>query len=94
MNALIEFSRKNVEPFLKEGREKEDLKCSLLQMWLGIKVFLELKFSLPCFWCSNDSVSTVWYAKYEGVYFLGFTSIFKGFDNFSKTAGVHWLVVY
>ena len=37
-------------------------------------------------------MSTVWYAKYEGVYFLGFTSIFKEFENFSKTAGVHWLV--
>ena len=40
---------------------------------------------------------TVWvhdYAKNEGVYFLGLTSCFKVFDNFSKTKGVHDLVVY
>ena len=37
-------------------------------------------------------MNTVKYAKYEGVYFLGLTSTFKGFENFSKTEGVHWLV--
>ena len=34
------------------------------------------------------------YAKKERSYFLGLTSIFKGFDTFSKTGGVHCLVVY
>ena len=46
---------------------------------------------------SHDILMTVWvqwYAKYEGVYFLWLKSVFKGFDSFSKTEGVRWLVVY
>ena len=35
-----------------------------------------------------------WYAEKEGSYFLGLTSIFKGFDTFSKTGEVHCLVLY
>ena len=35
-----------------------------------------------------------WYAKNEGVYFSGLISIFKVFDNFSKTGRVHCLVVF
>ena len=84
----MELTRINVEPFLEGGREKGRFKMlSSTNVTWNIDIPW-VKFFLPCFWCSNDSVSTVWYAKYEGVYFLGFISIFKGFDNFSKTERV------
>ena len=92
-NALIEVTWINFEPFFKGGREKWRFKMlsSTIVTW-SIDIHSQ---NFP--YSFSDILMTVWvqwYAKYEGVYFLGLTNIFKGFDNFSKTEGVRWLVVY
>ena len=69
--------------------------------WTALQLMCLSLNSLNNYWVKVKPFSGIlmtvwvhWYIKNEGVYFLGLKSIFKGFDSFTNTEGVHCLIVY